>query len=152
MKKTLSELIRNGEFFYGVEGTVPEQIYKYVTEKMSIDSGVDKKVIYDALCARETIMSTAVGNGIALPHARTPVIKNDDKQMVHVVYLKEPIDMNAPDGRSVYAMFVILTSNPQTHQEILTALVSAIGNIKVRKLLEAHADKDTLLREIEKIG
>lgn len=152
MRKTLSELIRNGEFFYEAEGSAPEQIYKAVTEKMDVDSESDRTVIYNALCAREAIMSTAVGNGIALPHARTPVIKNDDRQKIHVVYLKEPIDMKAPDGRKVYAMFVILTSNPQTHQEILTALVSAVGTVRVRKLLEAHADKDTLLQEIEKIS
>ena len=151
MEKNLSILIKKGGVFYGVEGSTPDKIFKSVTEQMDLPVKSDADVIYNALCAREAIMTTAVGNGIALPHARTQVIKNEEDQRVCVVYLKEPIDMKAPDNIKVFVMFIILTQNPQTHLQTLSSLVSLFKNAEFRKLLESHASEEDLLSAIERM-
>lgn len=152
MAADIAKLIHKGGVFFDVEGKTPEIIYKKVTDMMNLSPDIDKKNVYDALCAREKIMSTAVGNGIALPHARTSIIKDENDQSVSVVYLKEPIDMKAPDGIKVYVMFVLLTQNPQTHLQILSTLAGLFQKKEFRSFLERHATEEELTEEIKKLS
>ena len=103
------------------------------------------------MCAREQILSTAVGNGIALPHARSPIMKAEEDQRICVVYLKEPMDMKAPDEKKVSVMFILLTSNPQTHLKVLSTLVGLFRKNSFRKLLDEHADEAQLLNAIKEL-
>ena len=149
----LPALIHRGGVFFDVEGTTPQEIYKNISEKIEKPEGVTSDLIYNALCAREQVLSTAVGNGIALPHARASIIKSDENQKICVVYLKKPIDMQAPDEREVFVMFVLLTSNSQVHLKVLTELAGLFRNLRFRKALEAHAGEAELLsliRELDK--
>ena len=91
-------------------------------------------------------MSTAVGYGIALPHCRGTILKDNNDQQISVCYLKDPIDMNAPDARHVFVMFVLLTSNSQTHLQVLSQLASLFKNSEFRQLLENRAGMDELIK------
>lgn len=151
MNANLKKLLQKGGVFMDVEGSTPEEIYKNVSEKIDLPKSISKETVYNALCAREKIMSTAIGNGIALPHASAPVIKEEDEQRIIVAYLKNPLDMKAPDERSVYVMFIILTQNRQIHLEILSSLVEVFGKIQFRKLLESKASLEQILDALDEI-
>jgi PTS system nitrogen regulatory IIA component len=149
----LPVLIHRGGVFFDIEGATPQEVYKNISEKIEKPEGVTSELIYTALCAREQVLSTAVGNGIALPHARASIIKSDENQKICVVYLKKPIDMQAPDERDVFVMFVLLTHNSQVHLRVLTELAGLFRNLRFRKALEAHAGEAELLsliRELDK--
>ena len=149
----LPVLIHRGGVFFDVEGTSPQEIYKNISEQIEKPEGVTSDLIYNALCAREQVLSTAVGNGIALPHARASIIKGEENQKICVVYLKNPIDMQAPDEREVFVMFVLLTSNSQVHLKVLTELAGLFRNLRFRKALESHAGEAeilSLIRELDK--
>ena len=149
----LPVLIHRGGVFFDIEGATPQEVYKNISEKIEKPEGVTSDLIYNALCAREQVLSTAVGNGIALPHARASIIKSDENQKICVVYLKKPIDMQAPDERDVCVMFVLLTHNSQVHLRVLTELAGLFRNLRFRKALEAHAGEAELLsliRELDK--
>lgn len=148
MAVNLAELIHRGGVFDNVSGSKPEEIFKAVTEKLHFSAGLSSDVIYNALCAREKIMSTAVGNGIALPHARIPVIQYEGDQRVCVIYLKNPIEMSAPDDRKVFVMFMILSQNQQAHLKVLSEIVELMKKAQFRKLLEKHAGEAELLNSI----
>ena len=149
----LAALIHRGGVFFDVEGSTPEEIYKKISSMIQIPDGLSAEQIYNALCAREQVLSTAVGNGIALPHARASIVKDEADQKICVVYLKNPIDMQAPDEREVYVMFVLLTQNSQAHLKVLTALAGLFRNLRFRKALETHASEAeilSLIRELDK--
>ena len=96
-------------------------------------------------------MSTAVGYGIALPHCRGTILKNNEDQQITVCYLKNPIDMNAPDARHVYVMFVLLTANSQTHLQVLSQLASLFKENDFKQLLEKHAGAKELIEAAKKL-
>ena len=149
----LPGLIHRGGVFFDIEGNTPEEVYKVISEKIEKPEDLTSEQVYTALCAREQVLSTAVGNGIALPHARSSIIKSDKDQKICVVYLKNPIDMQAPDEREVYVMFVLLTHNSQVHLKVLTELAGLFRNLRFRKALESHAQEAELLsliRELDK--
>ena len=149
----LPAFIHRGGVYFDVEGSTPEEIYKNISSLVEMPDGLSAEQVYNALCAREKVLSTAVGNGIALPHARASIIKDAEQQKRCVVYLKNPIDMQAPDEREVFVMFVLLTSNSQVHLKVLTELAGLFRNLRFRKALEAHAGEAELLsliRELDK--
>lgn len=152
MSVNLAELIHKGGVFNGLEGSSPEEIYKKITEMMEIPAGLSSDFVCRALCEREKILSTAVGNGIALPHARIPIVKDEKDQRICVVYLKNPIDMDAPDERKVFVMFVILSSDQKNHLQVLSELVHFFQDMEFRKLLEQNASEAELLNKIRKLS
>lgn len=146
----LASLISKGGVFT-VEGSSTTEIYEKVCKLIKFPESITSDAVFNALCAREKIMSTAVGNGIALPHASVPIIKEEDEQRVCVVYLKEPLDMNAPDEMKVHTMFVILTQNRQTHLQVLSRLVSLLRDTSFLKLLENQANGVDLIEKIKEL-
>ena len=149
----LATLIHRGGVYFDIEGSTPEEIYGKISQLIKIPEGLTPEQICSALCAREQVLSTAVGNGIALPHARSSIIKNEEEQQICVVYLKNSIDMKAPDEREVFVMFVLLTHNSQVHLKVLTELAGLFRNLRFRKALESHAGEAELLsliRELDK--
>ena len=140
----IAKLIHNGGVFYDVEGKTPSEIYAKVSKMIDLPDGMTSEQVYNALCTREQVLSTAVGNGIALPHARAPIMKEEAEQRICVVYLDEPIDMKAPDERLVSTMFILLTHNSQIHLKVLSSLAGLFRSPRFRKALEIKADEATL--------
>ena len=147
----IEELIEKGSVLIDIEGSSTKEVYKIVVSKIEYPKGLTPENLYTELCQREDLMSTAVGNGISLPHSRYPILKNSEDQCIIVCYLKEPLQMNAPDGRLVSTMFVLLTSSPQFHLKVLSQLAFLFQNKEFRKTLENKPQKAELLEAIKKV-
>lgn len=150
-ENSVVDLLKRGGVLTEIEGHTTDEIYSNICEKISLPEDVTKEGVYAALCDRERVMSTAVGYGIALPHCRGTILKNNNEQQITVCYLKDPIDMKAPDARHVYVMFVLLTSNSQTHLKILSQLALLFKDNNFKQLLEKHADADEIISAAKEI-
>lgn len=148
----IAELIHRGGIVRDVEGETTEEIYEKVCKMIDLPYGMTFEQVYNALCDREKVLSTAVGNGIALPHARAPIVKDEEDQRIVLVYLKKPINMNAPDERDVFCMFILLTQNPQVHLKVLSSLAGLFRSVRFRKVLEERADEATLAAIIRELN
>ena len=147
----IADLILRGGVVNNLDAATPLEAYEQLKGKMNLPKNVDPDFLYEGLCAREKIMSTAVGRGIALPHCRDIFLAGEGDQQITVVYLKEPIDMNAPDGRKVDTMFVLLTSNSQNHLQALSRLAALIKDDSFVELLRNRASADELVEAANKI-
>lgn len=148
----IAELIHRGGILRDIDGATPQEVYEKVCALLDLPDGITSEQVYNALCTREEVLSTAVGNGIALPHARAPIIKEEKDQRIIVVYLKNAIEMRAPDERQVYVMFILLTYNPQVHLKVLSSLAGLLRNTDFRKALEDHADEAALSDLIKRLA
>ena len=148
----LAQLIHRGGVFKNVEGNTPQEIYAKVSKMIDLPDGMTSDTVYNALCDREAVLSTAVGNGIALPHARAPIMRDASEQRICVVYLKNPIDMKAPDEREVFVMFVLLAHNSQIHLKVLSSLAALFRNSQFKTALELRSDEATLSSIIKELA
>ena len=147
----LAQLIHRGGVFKNVEGNTPQEIYAKVCKMIDLPAGMTSETVYNALCDREAVLSTAVGNGIALPHARAPIMRDASEQRICVVYLKNPIDMKAPDEREVFVMFILLAHNSQIHLKVLSSLAALFRDPKFKKALELRSDEAVLSSIIKEL-
>jgi amino acid transporter/mannitol/fructose-specific phosphotransferase system IIA component (Ntr-type) len=99
--------------------------------------------ILAALREREREQNTAVGHGVALPHATLPI----QGTVLGVFTTKDPIDYKAPDGSAVDVFFLTLgpQSDRQTHLIVLSALAKLLLKTDLGQRLREAKDADALV-------
>lgn len=101
----------------------------------------------DAIHARENLLSTAVGRGVAIPHPRDPVPNLAEPSVVIVGRSAKGIDFGAPDRRPVSLVFLIASQTVQGHLSVLGRLAHLFGQCQTATLLKAGTPED-FIREI----
>ena len=76
-----------------------------MARKAAVSLGRPEAEILDALKAREELGSTALGNGVAVPHAQLP---GAVPGLMLLARLRRPIDFDAPDSEPVDLVFLVL--------------------------------------------
>ena len=120
-----------------------------------MDETLNAETVHMAVAQREDAMGTSLGDGIAVPHARLPGLK---EPVIIMARATTGIDWNAPDGLPVRLIFLLLTSVDDAGQQIriLGAIAKALKNDQTRDmLLEAQtpaAYHDILQRAMQASG
>ncbi len=83
---------------------------------------VDREFLLRVLVAREEFSSTGIGEGIAIPHVRNPVVLHISKPMVTLFFLEHPIDFGAIDGQPVFALFMLISPTVRAHLHLISRL------------------------------
>lgn len=147
----IDTLIRKGGVIQNAPGKTLPEVYRTVLKDQEFPEGLTGSIVYKELIQREKMMGTGVGNGVAIPHPRYPLIKDDTEQRIIVVYLKDPIAISSPDMRPVSTLFITLTSSSKNHLQVLSDLAFLIQKAPFRAALEKHASQDELLNTIQSI-
>jgi PTS system nitrogen regulatory IIA component len=142
---TLVEAIRNGGVLRGVGGTDKGTVLRAVVERLRLPEKVNREYFYQLFLAREALGSTGVGNGVALPHARNPVVLHLARPSVTVSFLEHPVDFGALDGKAVYVLFTLLSPTTHAHLQLLSRLSFALRDPALVALLERRAPEEELL-------
>lgn len=98
------------------------------------EAGLARAEVFECLFAREKLGSTAIGHGVAIPHGRDASIT----QMTGAFFrLAEPLPFDAPDGKPVSLVFILLVPADAAgaHLELLAALADKFADKNVRDVL-----------------
>ncbi|HEU4383513.1 MAG TPA: PTS sugar transporter subunit IIA [Anaeromyxobacteraceae bacterium] len=148
---SLSAAVRAGGVHPGVPGTDRETILRAVVDRLPLPPGADRALLLDTLLARERLGSTAVGGGFAIPHPREPIVLRVRAPALAVCYLESPADFDAPDGRPVETLFVLITPSVRDHLHLLASLAAALRDPALRERLSARAGLEALLNQLERL-
>lgn len=109
----------------------------------------DRKVFKEGILAREADGSTAIGEGIAIPHAKNKAVKRPGLAAMTV---PEGVDYDSLDGQSSNLFFMIAApeSGSDVHLEVLSRLSMLLMDENFRAELLAAADKDAFLAVVDK--
>lgn len=90
----------------GINSTTKEDILKELVDILAEVKDIgDQKSILKALLERESLGSTGIGQGIAIPHGKTERVK----ELVAVLGVsKKGVNFDALDGESVYIFFLLV--------------------------------------------
>ena len=120
-----------------------KRVFERAAEAMGAALNLSSEIIYRALLAREKLGSTAIGEGIAIPHCR---INECAEAAGCLVTLQEPIDFGSADGRDVDVIFVLLVPEEatQAHLNLLAALARSFSNPDLRNRVRQTRDSEEL--------
>lgn len=113
-----------------------------------------KEPILTNILSREELMSTGIGNGIAIPHAKC---SNIESPVVALGFSKEGVDFEAIDKSPVYIIFLLITPEESvgSHIKALAKISRLLKHAHIREELLKVKNKEeilALIRREEKRG
>jgi fructose-specific phosphotransferase system IIA component len=139
----LTDVLNENLVNISLSGTSRDECIKELINKLASDKSINNtESIFEAVLEREKIMTTGVGNGIAIPHC-----KHIDSPEFAVCLGIQPkgVDFQSIDKKNVNIIFLLVgpENNPGLHIKLLSRISRLMSNEELRQqLLECKSDKD----------
>jgi PTS system nitrogen regulatory IIA component len=146
----LSDALRAGGIHSGIRGADAATVLRRVVETMRLPETVDCEYLYEMFLAREGFGSTAIGDGIAIPHVRSPVILDLTQPAMMLCFLERPLDLGVPGSQPVNVLFTLISPTVRTHLHLLSRLIFVLRDAKFRPALARRDAPDNLLAAVER--
>jgi nitrogen PTS system EIIA component len=146
---SLHAALRAGGVFYRVGGADKPSVLKSVVEIMPLPEEVDRGFLLQVLLARETLGSTGIGEGLAIPHVRNPIVLHIPRPMIALCFLEHPIEFHAIDGKPVHTLFTIVSPTVKAHLGLLSKLSYGMREGPFAAAIRRQASRDDILAQAE---
>jgi PTS system nitrogen regulatory IIA component len=143
----ISKILPVENIFLDMDVGSKKRVFEQVGITFENSHGIARSAIFESLFAREKLGSTALGQGVAIPHGR---IKNLKEAVGAFVRVKHPIPFDAPDGKPVSLIFVLLVPANATdvHLQILSELAQFFSDKPLREALCVATSPDEILQRV----
>lgn len=136
----VSKMLDRGGIWYNVPAKTVDEALGLMARKIPLPGQADRTALLEALKARESLVPTAVGYGIAMPHPRGIFLEGESEARMGLFLFESPLEWSAADGQAVFAAFLIVSADPSSHLEVLSELSRACQEEAFRKLLARWPD------------
>lgn len=148
---TLSEALAAGGIHYGIQGESRQEVLKNVVDRLRLPPQVDPEFLLQVLLAREALGTTAIGEGIAIPHVRNPILLHVAAPAITLCFLEKPIDFKALDGKPVHTLFTLTSPTAKSHLHLLAKLAYMLRDDRFKQVLEKRATAAEILATVKAI-
>ena len=138
---SLSDALKTGGISYRVGGNDKTTVLRAIVDILNLPEEVDRGFLYQVLMARETLGSTGIGDGIAIPHVRNPVVLHVSKPSMSLCFLDNSIDFGAIDGQPVSTLFALISPTVRAHLHMLSRLGFVLQNQEFKAALKRQASR-----------
>jgi PTS system nitrogen regulatory IIA component len=133
----IADLLPAANVVTDLEASSKKRVFEQAGLLFENNQGIGRSVVFDSLFARERLGSTGLGQGIAIPHGRIKGLKDATGAFFR---LTAPVQFDAPDGKPVSMLFVLLVPEQanERHLQLLSELAQMFSERGFRDaLLEA---------------
>jgi nitrogen PTS system EIIA component len=141
----LAAALEAGGIHRGVCGSGKAEALAAIVELIPMPASIDRKFLLHVLLSRESLGSTGIGDGIAIPHVRNPIVLHVSTPTVTLCFLEHPIDFASLDGKPVHTLFTIVTPSIRSHLQLLSRLAHALRTPAFRETIGRQSDTDAIL-------
>lgn len=146
----ITELLKKDTIIASLKSSSKAEVIDELVNKLDRGGRLNDKEEYKkAILAREEQFSTGIGDGIAIPHAKTAAVKTP---ALAFGLSKEGIDYDSLDGNNAHIFFMIAASEGahNDHLDTLSRLSSMLMNEEFRKNLMNVNSEEEVLELIDK--
>jgi PTS system nitrogen regulatory IIA component len=140
----ITKFINENSIFVDFKSKSKKNVLENISHEMSNGNIKEKDLIFEKLYEREKLGTTAFGNGIAIPHARIPDLK---EPKVIIIKLVDAINFEAIDGEKVDLIISLIVPDKKNdlHVKLLAKIAELLENKTFRlRIREAANVKDIL--------
>jgi len=148
---SLTEALEIGGIHYGLQDTNKARALRALVQVLPLPDGVDRELLLRLFLAREASASTAIGDGIAIPHVRNPIVLHVARPAVTLAFLAQPVDFGALDGKPVHVLFSIISPTNRSHLQLLSRLSFVLHDGKLRETVAQQAPREEILQEFRRV-
>ena len=143
---SLYRAIHKGGVFHDFDGETKEELIRAATKQIAAHLHFDADAISNLLLERESLQSTGLNHGIAIPHTRDFHARFDS---VAIVFPKNPIPYGALDGQPVNTLFFLFASDDKRHLHLLAKIAHMSSQPETKEFLKTKPSKDQLLEYVK---
>ncbi len=135
----IAKLLPPANVVVGLEASSKKRAFEQAGLLFENNQGIARSTVFDSLFTRERLGSTGLGQGIAIPHGRIKGLKD---ALGAFIRLAEPVPFDAPDGRPVDMLFVLLVPEQanEHHLQLLSELAQMFSDRPFREQLMSAPD------------
>ncbi|HKW81198.1 MAG TPA: PTS IIA-like nitrogen regulatory protein PtsN [Casimicrobiaceae bacterium] len=135
----IAPLLPEANIALNLDASSKKRLFEQIGQLFETQSQIARSVVFDSLFARERLGSTGLGQGIAIPHGRIKGLKQATGAFVRPL---QPIPFDAPDGKPVEQVFVLLVPEQATeeHLQLLSELAQMFSERSFREQVARAAD------------
>lgn len=148
---SLAEALKAGGVHSSVAGADLHAIMRAIVSQLPVGDDADRETLLQILLARDALGVTPVGDGIAIPHVRTPIILAPAGAVLALSFLVAPLDLHAPDGVPVDTLFLLICPNVHVHLAMLAKLAFALKDETFRTAVRQRAGESEIVAIATKI-
>jgi len=143
----IAKLLPPSNILLDLDVTSKKRMFEQAGLLFENNQGVARSLVFDSLFARERLGSTGLGQGVAIPHGR---IKGLKEAVGAFVRLAQPVPFDAPDGKPVSLVFLLLVPEHATeqHLRVLSELAQMLSDRELRSTLSSDPDASTIHQHI----
>lgn len=144
----LYRALHKGGVLSKVAGNSKEEVIRNVMKTLAKDLQIDADGVTNMLLERESLQSTALNNGIGLPHTRDFLL-DAHYDAVAIAFLDKPIEYGALDGKPVHTLFFLFASDDKMHLHLLAKIAHLSSDPETLKFFQSHPSKEAVLEYIK---
>jgi PTS system nitrogen regulatory IIA component len=136
---TIAHYLRPEDVLLDAEASSKPELLDAIGRHMEQAHSLPRESVSPSLARREQLGSTALGQGVAIPHAR---VKDLNRILVAYLRMKSPIPFDAPDGEPVFDILVLMVPKQasEEHLRILADASRMFANSRFRLRLRQCGD------------
>ena len=140
----ITQFINENSIFIDFKSKSKKNILENISHEMSNGNTKEKDLIFEKLYEREKLGTTAFGNGIAIPHARIPDLK---EPKVIIIKLADAINFEAIDGEKVDLIISLIVPDKKNdlHVKLLAKIAKLLENKKFRLSIRKATNAKNIL-------
>ncbi len=148
----VADAIEAGGIHYGLTGTDKETVLRQVVQRMPIPGGDGvREQFLQVLLAREEMASTGIGDGIAIPHVRNPVVFHVSDPLITLSFLDTPVDFGSVDGKPVHCLFTLVSPTVRAHLQLISQLAFVLHEPSCAAVVARHAEAGEILAVLRRV-
>ena len=146
---TLLDILSPASTIVDLKGDTKEEIIAELVDSLSASEAIsDRDKVLQAVLEREKIMSTGIGDGIAIPHGKSDSVV---KLVAALGTQRRGVDFEALDGEPAYVFFLLVSpanvSGP--HIKALARISRLLKNDDFKKKLIVASSPEDILSTIQ---
>jgi nitrogen PTS system EIIA component len=148
---TLCGALRAGGIVYRLDGADKATVLRSLVDNMRLPEEVDREFLFKVLLAREALGSTGIGDGIAIPHVRNPIVLHVSQPSVTLCFLEQPVDFGSLDRQPVHTLFSLVSPTVRAHLHLLSRLSFALRDPQFRSVIQRQGSRDEIMGETARL-
>ncbi|HZT81454.1 MAG TPA: PTS sugar transporter subunit IIA [Gemmataceae bacterium] len=148
---SLVTALEAGGIFYRLPDTNKDRALRALVQALPLPPEIDRDMLLRLLLAREACASTAIGDGIAIPHVRNPIVLHVARPMITLCFLEKPVDFGALDGKPVHVLFSLVCPTVRSHLRLLARLSFALHDPRFKETVHREGRPEEILREARRV-
>jgi PTS system nitrogen regulatory IIA component len=148
---SLAEALEVGGIHYDFPDTTKDRALEALVGVLPLPEGIDRQLLLQLFRAREAAASTAIGDGIAVPHVRNPIVLNVARPMITLCFLQQPVEFGALDSLPVHVLFSLICPTTRSHLQLLSRLSFALHDARFKEVVKRPGLREEILQEARRV-